>query len=76
MIFVLVVGVTCIIFLNFIIAEVSNSYQTVKDRIDVLIYQERAMLINEAEDMLKARFGVSKLREWTHLFPKYIISRE
>jgi hypothetical protein len=34
------------------------------------------MLINEAEDMLKARFGVSKLREWTHLFPKYIISRE
>ena len=72
----MVVGVTCIIFLNFIIAEVSNSYQTVKDRIDVLIYQERAMLISEAEDMLKARFGASKLKKWTHLFPKYIITRE
>ena len=32
-----VVIVTCIIFLNFIIAEVSASYQTVKDHIGVLM---------------------------------------
>lgn len=31
----LIVGVTCIIFLNFIIAEVSASYEKVKDTLHV-----------------------------------------
>ena len=42
MIFVVIVTITSIIFLNFIIAEVSASYQAVKDIIDVTILQERA----------------------------------
>ena len=34
-----------LIFLNFIIAEVSNSYAIVKEDIDALIYKERSTLI-------------------------------
>ena len=41
-IWLLVVVLTCIVFLNFIIAEVSNSYQAVKNQVDVLVLQERA----------------------------------
>lgn len=41
----IVVTITCIVFLNFIIAEVSASYQTVKDSIDVLCIKEKASLI-------------------------------
>ena len=40
-----------LIFLNFIIAEVSNSYQKVRDNIDALVYQERSGLIQEVEDL-------------------------
>lgn len=71
-----IVTVTCIVFLNFIIAEVSASYQIVKDSIDVLVMKEKATLIKEAEDMLLARFGRDRLAQWTTLFPKYIICRE
>ena len=49
----MVIG-SSLIFLNFIIAEVSNSYSVVKADIDALIYKERAVLINEAEDILPA----------------------
>lgn len=75
-IWMVIVLVTCIVFLNFIIAEVSASYQQVKDHIDVLVEQEKATLISESEDMLKARYGGEKLQEWTHFFPRYIITRE
>ena len=68
--------VTCIVFLNFIIAEVSNSYQIIKDTVDVIIQQERAQLINESKLMLSARFGEKRLTTWKHIFPKYIISRQ
>jgi len=37
-IWLLVVIMTCIVFLNFIIAEASASYQSVKDRLDAMIY--------------------------------------
>ena len=67
--------VTSIIFMNFIIAEVSATYQTVKEKILVSLLQERGKMINEAEDILRARFG-DKIQKWNHLFPKYIISRE
>lgn len=56
-----VVTVTCIIFLNFIIAEVSASYQIVKDNIEVLCMKEKATLIKEAEEMLLARFGKERM---------------
>ena len=45
----LVVVITCIIFLNFIIAEASASYQNVKDNLEALINKERASLVSEAE---------------------------
>lgn len=48
---VLMVVFSSLIFLNFIIAEVSNSYQKVKVNIDALIYKERAALIDEIEQI-------------------------
>lgn len=44
----------CLIFLNFIIAEVCNSYQKVKDNIEAQVYKERAALVKEAEDFMPA----------------------
>jgi hypothetical protein len=48
------VGLSSLIFLNFIIAEVSNSYQRVKENIDALIYKERATLIQEVEGIMSS----------------------
>lgn len=45
-----------IIFLNFIIAEVSSSYQVVSDHINGLIEKERSQLIEEAEDMMLTKW--------------------
>jgi len=61
-----------LIFLNFIIAEVSNSYANVKENIDAMIYKERAQLINEAEDILSEKTKMTnKLK-----FPKYVVTRQ
>jgi hypothetical protein len=49
---VVMVNFSLLIFLNFIIAEVSNSYSKVRERIDAQIYKERAKLISEAEDVI------------------------
>ena len=51
-IWIMMVIFSSLIFLNFIIAEVSNSYAVVKENIDALVYRERAGLINEAEDIM------------------------
>ena len=51
-IWVIMVIFATLIFLNFIIAEVSNSYAVVKEQIEALVYKERAGLVDEAEDML------------------------
>lgn len=61
-----------LIFLNFIIAEVSNSYQNVKENIDALIYKERAKLVMEAEDFMSNKTRNSDKKK----FPNYIIVRE
>jgi len=42
---VLMVIFSALIFLNFIIAEVSNSYATISADIDARIYKERSMLV-------------------------------
>ena len=63
---------SALIFLNFIIAEVSNSYQNVKENIDALIYKERAGLVMEAEDIMSSRTKLVNKRK----FPKFIIIRE
>ena len=66
----LVLVITNIIFLNFIIAEASASYESVKERLDAEIFKERASLISEAEYMLPTRFKTN------NTFPKYVIIRE
>lgn len=43
---------TCIIFLNFIIAEASASYESVKSNLESMIYKEKSSLVCEAEEML------------------------
>lgn len=62
---------TCIVFLNFIIAEVSGSYLKVKSRLNGMYLQERAQLIKESEDMIPKRLKSDK-----QYFPKYLITRE
>lgn len=47
--------ITCIIFLNFIIAEASASYTKVKDNLDEMVFNERSSLIVETENMLPKR---------------------
>lgn len=61
-----------LIFLNFIIAQVSDSYARVKENIDSFIYKERAKLISEAEGLLSKQFKFSSKQ----LFPEYIVSRQ
>lgn len=48
-IWLVVIGVTCIIFLNFIIAEASASYESIKSRLSAMVYKEKGSLIAEAE---------------------------
>jgi hypothetical protein len=74
--FVIATIITQIIFLNFIIAEVSNSYTIVKETLHYSLLQERGMLVSEAEDMIRSRFGMERVIKWKHLFPKFIIKRE
>ena len=62
----------CLIFLNFIIAEVSASYAKVKEDIDALTYKERAKMVREAEDFVS---DARKLED-TECFPKYFVIRE
>jgi len=61
---------TCIIFLNFIIAETASSYESVKKNLRAMIYKEKANLIIEAEEMIFDRDRNNDT------FPKYIIIRE
>lgn len=42
---IIIVVVTNIIFLNFIIAEASNTYEKVKAQLNAMIYKERASMI-------------------------------
>ena len=65
------VTLTCIIFLNFIIAEVSESYAKVNVRVKGLIAQERAQLIEEAEDMMLESQKMNKDK-----FPMFLVTRE
>ena len=71
-IWVFMVIFSSLIFLNFIIAEVSNSYANAKENIDSLIYKERASLIQEIED-ITPEFAI---RSNTKKFPKYIVVRQ
>lgn len=67
-IWVFVMGATCIVFLNFIVAEASASYAVVMDTLDQVIQQEKAALIAEADGL-----SMSATKE---KYPKYLITRE
>lgn len=71
-IWLLMVLFTALIFLNFIIAEVSNSYTRVRENVFSFIYKERAKLISEAEELLSKKY---KKRN-KDSFPHYIIVRQ
>jgi len=71
-IWLIMVLFSSLIFLNFIIAEVSNSYQGVKEKIESLIYKERASLIEEVEDLIPQETKDNNPVQ----FPKFIVVRE
>jgi hypothetical protein len=60
---------TCIIFLNFIIAEASESYARVKDRLDEEIVKAKAALVTEAE-LMHPDWAKTK-----DMLPQYVIIR-
>jgi hypothetical protein len=60
-----------LIFLNFIIAEVSKSYEKVDSEVESLVYKERALLIAEAEDIIPK--DVRKKNK--EFFPDFIVIR-
>lgn len=64
------VVVTCIVFLNFIVAEASASYSNVSAQLDNYIQKQRADLTGEAEGLLPGCFQTDKT------FPKYILIRK
>ena len=61
---------TCIIFLNFIIAEASNSYGEVKAKINHMVNKNKASLCAEADSVMPSRY---KGDQW---FPKYLVIRQ
>ena len=63
--------VSSLIFLNFVIAEVINSYKQVKKRIQALKYKERALLIQEAENVMADSLKEKDIVK----FPYYIVTR-
>ena len=69
LVWAIIVVVTCIIFLNFIIAEASASYEKVASDLAAYTMKEKALLIQEAELMMPGRLK-SEGR-----FPKYLIVR-
>ena len=69
-VFMMVFILTCVIFLNFIIAEASASYEKVANDIESYISFQRAKLIAESEQMFP-----NSMKNQENL-PKYIIVRE
>jgi hypothetical protein len=68
--FVIVMAMTMIIFLNFIIAEASASYEKVAQELDSYIMKQKAAMIAESE------FLMPLWMKSQNSFPKYIIIRE
>ena len=60
-----------LVFLNFIIAEVSHSYHKILMQIDSEIYRERATLTQEAEDIMS-----DETKKDRRYFPKFFVIRE
>lgn len=63
---------TCVIFLNFIVAEASAGYETIIKEINYYIQIERARQIAEAEGLIPNLFKKFSPKN----YPKYIIIRK
>lgn len=70
LLWLLSVFITCIIFLNFIVAEASASYSKVVETLEAVIFQQRSNLIDEAEQMTFQRFKTAKK------YPSLLVVRE
>lgn len=69
LIWFIIVCMTCIIFLNFIIAEASESYARVKEKLTEEIFKAKAALVTEAELMHP---------DWAktpEMLPQYVVIR-
>jgi len=69
-VWVIIVFIMCIIFLNFIIAEASASYDKVSSNIDYFLLLQKVNLIYESEEMMPRSLRTEGR------FPKYIVARE
>ena len=54
--------------LNFIIAEVSSSYEKVNEMIENITYKERAILVKEAEDFITDQYKKDNTKETKSTF--------
>lgn len=68
----LMVAASSLVFLNFIIAEVSNSYGKVRVRVAEEVQKERANLINDVEAMVSEEYK----KKHPELYPRYVVIRE
>jgi hypothetical protein len=59
-----------IVFLTFVIARVTDSYQTILNDLQKIMYREKCAMIYEAENL------VSVNKNDKNKFPKYLISRD
>lgn len=69
-VWIIIMFIMCIIFLNFIIAEASASYEKVCSNIDYFLLFQKVNLIYESEEMMPAS------QRTLDRFPKYIVARE
>lgn len=66
----IMVLVLAVVFLNFVVAEASETYNIVNDSIIETIYQQKADLIRDAESIMP-----NSVKSLKH-FPKYIVRRQ
>ena len=69
LIWIFVMTSTCIVFLNFIVAEASQSYNVVMEEIEENTWKEQAELVAEAESI--DPFSLNLKRH-----PRYLVTRE
>ena len=70
LLWILITIITSVIFLNFIVAEASASYTKVTETLEQVIWQEKASLIVESEEM------ANEQKKTPEQYPKFIICRQ
>ena len=71
-----IVLMTCIIFLNFIIAEASASYEKVKERLEAYIFMAKANMVAEVEMMYFNDFPCGICTRNKEKMPKFLVIRK